>query len=111
MAQPQPQYYPMPQPQHSGYNAQQQLGGQAQPVYHGNAEPLAGYGNTVVHVGPPMEEDESCARCGCIFSFIPLVGWVSFCVNQSAPEGSRKKQLAKTACYIVSLGGRACSQS
>ena len=93
IAQPQPQYYPVPQSQpYSG----QQFG--QQPVYGGN---------TVVHVGPPMEEDESCARCGCIFSFIPLVGWVSFCVNQNAPEGSRKKQLAKTACYIASLSGRA----
>ena len=96
MAQPQPQYYPVPQSQ--PYNGQQF--GQ-QPVYGGNT-----YGNTVVHVGPPMEEDESCARCGCIFSFIPLVGWVSFCVNQNAPEGSRKRQLAKTACYIASLSGR-----
>lgn len=49
----------------------------------------------------PVEEDLSCAYCGVLLSWIPIIGWISFCMNSNAPRGSRRRLLAKWACWIA----------
>lgn len=41
-----------------------------------------------------------CTICGTIFSFIPIVGFVTFCVNSDAPRTSMRYNLASLACAI-----------
>ena len=50
------------------------------------------------------EEDDSCARVGCIFSWIPLVGWITYCANMStAVPGSSRWRLARTAGVVATI--------
>jgi hypothetical protein len=37
--------------------------------------------------------DTSCAQIGCFFSWIPLVGFINWCANNGAPEGSTRRKL------------------
>lgn len=67
--------------------------------------PLA-YGTDTPHiimVAAPVEEDASCAQAGCIFSWIPIVGFVNFCSNNSAPADSKRRRLANISCAIASV--------
>ncbi len=43
-----------------------------------------------------------CAICGCLFSWIPIVGLITYCVNLNAPRGSQTRIWASTA-FCVSL--------
>lgn len=42
-----------------------------------------------------------CAIVGCLFSWIPLIGCLTFAVNADAPLGSPRRCYAKTACSIA----------
>ena len=53
--------------------------------------------------GMVPEEDSTCAQVACIFSWIPIVGWVNFCSNSSAPEYSKRRKLAQISCAIASV--------
>jgi hypothetical protein len=48
-------------------------------------------------------EDVSCAQLGCLFSCIPLIGWLTMYVNASAPVGSRRRALGTLAGTIATL--------
>jgi hypothetical protein len=39
-------------------------------------------------------------RCGRLFSWIPIVGFVTFAVNTDAPRGSARSAVANAACGI-----------
>jgi hypothetical protein len=54
---------------------------------------------------PPNEEDTklACAAVGCVFSWIPIVGFVTFAVNTDAPRGSPRAAMANAACGIGTL--------
>lgn len=50
---------------------------------------------------PPLHEDgEECALVGCIFSWIPLVGLITYAIHWSAPYFSRRAFWARTALVI-----------
>jgi hypothetical protein len=49
----------------------------------------------------PVDEDPSCVTCGLMFSWIPLIGWLTFCMNYNARPGSRRKVFALYACWIA----------
>ena len=52
--------------------------------------------------GPP-EEGESCARLGCLFSWIPPVGFVTFIANSDAAPLSPKEYWAHKSCLIATV--------
>ena len=66
------------------------------------AYPVAAY-------GPPIMDDPNtdpllgCALVGLCFSWIPIVGFITFCVNVNAPHNSLRYSVANTACLISSL--------
>jgi len=37
-----------------------------------------------------QQEDAGCAQAGCYFSWIPIVGCITFCANREAAEGARR---------------------
>jgi hypothetical protein len=41
-----------------------------------------------------------CAITGCLFSWIPFIGCLTFILNADAPQGSTRKVFAFTACGI-----------
>ena len=53
------------------------------------------FGNELVY------EDSTCAQLGCLFSCIPLVGWVTAYINMQAPEGSRRRAFGRMAFFIA----------
>lgn len=59
---------------------------------------------TYHEVPPPgeMENDPQifCAAMGLIFSWIPIVGILTFCLNLDAPPGSPRHSLASAALSI-----------
>ncbi|RYH05284.1 hypothetical protein EON65_45135 [archaeon] len=81
----------------------------------GTTEPLIGVQSTqpvstTVHVYEIREVEEDaqkgllpCAIAGCILSFIPIVGWVTWIVNYRAPVGSSRRAWASAACAVASL--------
>lgn len=44
-----------------------------------------------------------CAIVGCIFSWIPLIGFITFLVNMNAPRNTRRRLFAQSACCIASF--------
>ena len=48
------------------------------------------------------DDDDSCAQVGCMFSWIPLVGFITFCMNGNARPGSRRHRIAQQACAVAS---------
>jgi hypothetical protein len=46
---------------------------------------------------------EHCAFIGCLLSWIPLIGFVTFIIHCDAPVESRRSYWARTACIISSL--------
>ena len=51
----------------------------------------------------PNEEMLPCAICGFIFSWIPLVGMITFCVNMNAPRRSLRRTFAQSACCVATF--------
>jgi hypothetical protein len=56
----------------------------------------------------PAIEDHSpgmvfCAIIGCVFSWIPFIGCLTFILNADAPQGSTRKVFAFTACGIAMI--------
>lgn len=48
--------------------------------------------------------DDTCAQVSCILApFIPIVGCVSFCVNNDAPKDSNRKRLANIGCALATI--------
>merc|ERR1712216_565999 len=45
------------------------------------------WGNPILN----PREDVTCAQLGCLFSCIPLVGWLTMYFNSTAPLGSRRR--------------------
>lgn len=62
------------------------------------------YGRPPPHhfASPPHihEDGEECALVGCIFSWIPLVGFITYAVHWPAPYYSRRAFWARTALTI-----------
>lgn len=58
-------------------------------------------GSSVVVVDSADNEDAQCALCGLCFSWLVLVGWITFCMNISAPPGSRRRRYAQQACGVA----------
>ena len=88
-------YYPAPPNAGGGYQS-------GAPLSYGADTP-----HIIMVAGAP-EEDSSCAQAGCIFSWIPIVGFINFCSNNSAPVDSKRRRLANISCAIASvvrLGG------
>lgn len=46
---------------------------------------------------------EHCAFLGCLLSWIPIIGFVTFIIHCDAPSDSRRSYWARTACLIASL--------
>ncbi len=46
---------------------------------------------------------EDCALMGCLLSWIPIIGVITFFVHCDAPPESRRAYWARTACIIASL--------
>jgi hypothetical protein len=44
-----------------------------------------------------------CAIVGCIFSWIPLIGIITFLVNMNAPRNTRRRLFAHSACCIATF--------
>jgi len=44
-----------------------------------------------------------CAIIGFIFSWIPIVGFVTFCVNCNAPAGSKRALFSNLACFVATM--------
>lgn len=40
---------------------------------------------------------------GMIFSWIPIIGWITFCMHYGAPPGSRRHRFARLACAIATV--------
>ena len=93
VAVPQGSYQDLPAPSAPIPSSQQPYTG---PVYYVQTQPLQQQAHTAIDV-----EDAACAQAGCVLSWIPICGWVNFCMNNSAPEGSKRKNLAKLSCYIA----------
>ena len=64
-----------------------------QPTHGARMEPMGSRPDT----NPGMV---ICAIIGLSFSWIPIVGFVTFCANIDAPKGSFRQILASTACCI-----------
>eukprot|EP00518_Triparma_eleuthera_P008282 CAMPEP_0182479136 /NCGR_PEP_ID=MMETSP1319-20130603/33674_1 /TAXON_ID=172717 /ORGANISM="Bolidomonas pacifica, Strain RCC208" /LENGTH=110 /DNA_ID=CAMNT_0024680543 /DNA_START=21 /DNA_END=350 /DNA_ORIENTATION=+ len=50
---------------------------------------------SAVQVSVPQNEqqgDATCAWCGCMFSWIPIVGFITYCYNHDAPDGSERQR-------------------
>ncbi len=56
-----------------------------------------------VTTSPGEAEDSSCAQAACFFSWIPIVGFINYCSNSSAPEHSKRRKLAQISCAIASV--------
>lgn len=51
-----------------------------------------------------QEQDNTCLQIGCVCgACIPLVGCICACANWEAPEGTRRKSLAKQSLYVALL--------
>lgn len=46
---------------------------------------------------------EPCAFWGCMFSWIPIVGFVTFCMNADAPPYTRRAYWSNIACMIATF--------
>lgn len=57
------------------------------------------------HEPEPMHEDVDCAFWSMVFSWICCVGCISFCVNCSAPAGSRRLKYARIGCVVSCVVG------
>mmetsp|Transcript_20393 Transcript_20393/g.18531 ORF Transcript_20393/g.18531 Transcript_20393/m.18531 type:complete len:151 (-) Transcript_20393:143-595(-) len=49
------------------------------------------------------EPGEDCAFIGCLFSWIPIVGFITCCLNADAPPMSKREYWAHRACMVASL--------
>lgn len=81
-----------------------------QPIVATNVHPVEQEKRVVVvtyqDVPPSSEVDGSqisCAVIGLIFSWIPIVGLITFCVNCDAPRGSVRYSIASAALMISIL--------
>jgi hypothetical protein len=45
----------------------------------------------------------ACAMCGCLFSWIPIVGCITFIVNCDAPPGTQRRSFATMALIIACI--------
>lgn len=44
-----------------------------------------------------------CAMCGLLFSWIPIIGCLTFLANMNAPQQSLRAALARAACCVATL--------
>lgn len=88
-------------PQHHVPGQAAHVGGVYHQPQHG-AQVFQHPGNGMVYV-QLEEEDDSCARVGCIFSWIPLVGWIAWAANMNRPVGSSARRLGNTACVVATV--------
>ena len=44
-----------------------------------------------------------CAMCGLLFSWIPIIGCITFAANLNAPQHSLRAALARAACCVAML--------
>eukprot|EP00981_Chlorochromonas_danica_P002983 scaffold601_cov170-Ochromonas_danica.AAC.44 len=51
----------------------------------------------------PLPQLLVCAIVGCLFSWIPIIGCLTWIVNITAPPGSPRRIWANTACAIATL--------
>ncbi|ELR18998.1 uncharacterized protein ACA1_234460 [Acanthamoeba castellanii str. Neff] len=65
-----------------------------------------------VHMAPPVyhdyhhhhhDEHLGCARLGCLLSWIPLIGLITFVLNVGAPMGSRRRRLAWISLFVAAF--------
>jgi len=49
------------------------------------------------------DENEDCAKIGCFFSFIPVVGFITCFLHADAPPMSRREFWAQRACVIATI--------
>jgi hypothetical protein len=70
-----------------------------------NTQPVNVYGTypTSQIIVQQRDPGEHCAFIGCLLSWIPLIGFVTFIIHCDAPSESRRSYWAKTACIISSL--------
>jgi hypothetical protein len=93
---PPPPYGAPPPPPYGAPPPQAPFYGAPQPPPYG-APPTPG-GVVIVTMQPGEQRivdygDTSCAQIGCFFSWIPLVGFINWCANNGAPEGSTRRKL------------------
>jgi hypothetical protein len=44
-----------------------------------------------------------CAIVGFIFSWIPIIGIITYCINFDAPLGSQRRMFAQMACFVAMI--------
>jgi hypothetical protein len=49
------------------------------------------------------EPGEECAMIGCLLSWIPLIGFLTCCLNADAPSKSRREYWAHRACAVATI--------
>lgn len=55
---------------------------------------------------PPNDADDpwvACTLCGLLFSWIPIIGCLTFVANMNAPRNSLRAALARAACSVAML--------
>jgi hypothetical protein len=74
------------------------------PVYEddGTYQAMSQYPADRFIVPVRIEEDPSCALCGLLFSWIPIIGWITCFVNFNARPGSRRKAFGRLAGSVAS---------
>lgn len=69
--------------------------------------PPHGYGTAVGHAAPLLadfrEPGEDCAQIGCLFSWIPIIGFITCCYHIDAPPLSRREYFAHRACCVATI--------
>ncbi len=82
--------------------------GAYQPMYYGGAmQPQPGSPN-MVQAEPPVEEEHhgwksplTWTLIGLCLSWIPIIGFITYCANWRAPKGSRRKTYARAALLVA----------
>eukprot|EP00245_Coleochaete_scutata_P009796 TRINITY_DN3312_c0_g1_i1.p2 TRINITY_DN3312_c0_g1~~TRINITY_DN3312_c0_g1_i1.p2 ORF type:complete len:145 (+),score=11.28 TRINITY_DN3312_c0_g1_i1:332-766(+) len=70
------------------------------------AVPVQGFAiqqSSVVQQPPEDTGMLACSIIGLIFSFIPIIGWITFCVNWPAPPGSKRRIFGIVAGVIGTI--------
>lgn len=67
------------------------------PNYNQHEEAVQPQNNQNFQQESPMKY---CAICGCVFSWIPIVGLITYCVNWNAPRGSQTRMWASIALCV-----------
>lgn len=65
--------------------------------------PLGVYGTYQAPVIVVRDPREQCAFMGCLFSWIPIVGFITFCINCDAPMHSRRSYWSNMACIVATV--------